>query len=61
MTFSEIMESLSKMFSSYEATSWLNKNRRALKGRCPADLLKEGKNKPIEELLKKETKWAKIK
>jgi len=55
------MESLSKMFSSYEATSWLNKNRRALKGRCPADLLKEGKNKPIEELLKKERKWAKIK
>jgi hypothetical protein len=55
------MNSLSKMFGSYEATSWLNRNRRALKGRCPADLLKEGKNKPVEELLKQEKKWEKIK
>ena len=61
MTFAQIMKSLSEMFGSYEATSWLSRDRRSLKGKSPADLIKEGKIDRVAELLRKEKKYKKIK
>ena len=61
VTFAQIMKALSQMFGSYEATSWLNRSRRCLKGKSPADLLKEGESKKVGELLRQEKKYKKIK
>ena len=55
------MKALSLMFGSYEATSWLNRGRRCLKGKSPADLLKEGEVESVGKLLQKEKKYKKIK
>ena len=61
MTFLEIMSALSKMYSSYDATCWLSKPRRALDGETAAELIKQGKEKRVGDLLKKEAKYKKLK
>jgi uncharacterized protein (DUF2384 family) len=54
------MLNLSKMYNSYDATTWLSKPKKALKGRTPADLLKEGEFKQVAGALKGEARYKKI-
>lgn len=61
MTFFEIMEVLSKMYGTYDATCWLNKPRKEFNGKNAGDILREGRVDKIEELIKKESKYKKIK
>jgi len=49
------------MYSSYDAACWLKRERRALDGKSPADLMKEGDFKEVTELLQTEVKYKKLK
>ena len=60
MTFHQIMLNLSRMYSSYDAACWLKRERRALNGKSPAELIKEGKIAPVTKLLKNEAKYKKL-
>ena len=61
MSFSEIMGGLSKMYGTYDATCWLNKPRKELGGQSAADAIINGEAKKVYTLLKKESKYKKIK
>ncbi len=61
MGFSEIMQDLAKMYGTYDATCWLNKPRKDLDGKSAAEAIKEGKLVQVHDILKKESKYKKIK
>jgi hypothetical protein len=54
------MTALSRMYNSYDATCWLNKPRRALKGSSVADLLKDGDTQGATTLLRKEGRYKQL-
>ena len=57
MTFSEIMNSLSKMYNTYDATCWLSKTRRSFKGENAATLLRRGDSELVSKVLIKEPRY----
>jgi len=54
------MTALSRMYNSYDATCWLNKPRRVLKGGSVADALKDGKTGDATLILQKEGRYKKL-
>lgn len=54
------MHTLSKMYGTYDATCWLNKPREELDGKNAAEAIKNGKEKKVFALIKKESKYKKI-
>ena len=57
----QIMEMLSKNFTSYVSTQWLKTPIEGASGKCPSDLMKDGKLSKVHELLKKEVEVKKSK
>jgi|TARA_R100000808_G_C2037089_1_gene78318 hypothetical protein len=60
MTFPQIMLSLSKMYNSYDATCWLNRERRSWEGASAAELLKDGKTQKVTKALKEDPRYKKV-
>ena len=57
----QIMEMLSKNFTSYVSTQWLKTPIDGSNGKCPSDLMKDGKLKKVYNLLEKEVQLKKNK
>lgn len=55
------MEMLSKNFTSYVSTQWLKTPIEGSNGKCPSDLMKDGKLKKVYNLLEKEVELKKNK
>jgi len=60
VTFNDIMTSLSKMYNSYDATCWLNKERPVLKGYSAAQYIKDGKVKEVARVLQEDPRYQKV-
>tara|TARA_B100000214_G_C23927496_1_gene609098 strand:- start:185 stop:364 length:180 start_codon:yes stop_codon:yes gene_type:complete len=54
------MDSLSKMYGTYDATCWLNRPRKELNGKNAAEAIRDGDEQIVFNLIKKESRYKKI-